>query len=134
MWTSDHSISKGEGFDLHFNAPNPEYLGVVDPKGKFFYLVFPSAEQQGQLQPLVDSKVFVHVKKLHINTTTLTGDPYEYGVYENHPIFTCSGTYRFVMGDNLHVDQEDELCILKVRYNHKRKTAHPDQLIVSVLP
>ncbi|MBU6339919.1 MAG: hypothetical protein KGS48_00370 [Bacteroidetes bacterium] len=137
MWTNQHSISKGEGFDLHFRAPNPDYLGVLDPRGKFFYLVYPSAAVVGDLQPLVASKDFIQLTKLHINTRTLSGDPYEYGVYENQPVFTRSGVYRFVLGENLHVDTEEGLCILKIRYSHKRKTVRSvktDQSIASVLP
>ncbi len=137
MWASQRTISKGEGFDLHFQTPNPTYLGVLDPKGHFFYLVFPKESSIGQLQPLVDSEDFEQMRALHINTTTLKGDPYTYGVYENQKVFTKSGVYRFVLGDNLHVDSEDALFILKIRYNHKTKTARVlknDQSSVRVLP
>jgi hypothetical protein len=77
------------------------------------------------------------MRALHINTTTLKGDPYTYGVYENQKVFTKSGVYRFVLGDNLHVDSTDGLFILKIRYNHKTKTARVlknDQSSVRVLP
>jgi hypothetical protein len=137
MWTSDCTISKGEGFDLHFKTPHPGYLGVLNPKGQFFYLVFPKSEGPVLLQPLVDSDAFAQMRALHINTATLSGDPYTYGVYENQKVFTQSGTYRFVLGENLHVDQEDGLCVLKIRYHHKRKTSkilNKNQSIVNVLP
>jgi hypothetical protein len=137
MWTRHHTISRGEGFDLNFRTPHPGYLGVLNPQGQFFYLVFPKSDGPVLLQPLVDSDAFAQMSALHINTANLSGDPYTYGVYENQKVFTQSGIYRFVLGENLHVDQEDELCILKIRYHHKRKTSTiltKNQSIVNVLP
>jgi hypothetical protein len=94
---------------------------VIDPDGHFFYVVFPKEGESGQLKPFVSSERFVAMKSLKFNTATFKADPYEYGVLENRPVFTKTGTYRFVLGDNLHVDDADALTILKVRYTHSAR-------------
>lgn len=123
MWSSSDPVYKGEKIALHFDTPNAMYLGVIDPDGKFFYVVFPAESAIGNLQPLVNSEKFVKMRTLEINTATLKADPYVYGVYDNQAVFTKSGTYRFVMGDNLHVDDEDEIKVVKVKYKHSARPA-----------
>lgn len=116
-------VYKGESVELHFTAPNAPYLGVIDPDGKFFYVVFPAADAVGKLRPLVDSEKFVRINTLKISTATLKADPYTYGVYENQPVFTKSGTYRFICGENLHVDDEEALQVVLVHYKHVARPA-----------
>jgi hypothetical protein len=121
MHLSTDLVYKGESFELRFDGPNPDYLGVIDPDGKFFYVVFPTGNAIGKLQPFVDSRSFANLKSLKINTAMLKADPYTYGVYENQPVFTKSGTYRFVLGDNLNVDDEQAVCVVKLRYKHSTR-------------
>ena len=116
MWTDQSTVFSGETLQLHFEVPHELYLGVIDPKGHFFYVVFPAENGVGKLQPLVPSEQFTTLKTLTINTLTFKADPYTYGVLENQPVFTQSGTYRFLLGDNLHVDDEDFLTVLKINY------------------
>lgn len=98
IWTDTTTVYKGETFTLHFTTPNPPYLGVIDPKGRFFYIVFPKENSFGNLVPLVDSDRFAAMSSLAICTGELKADPYTYGVYENQPVFTCSGVYTFILG------------------------------------
>lgn len=118
MWSDSPLLFKGEDLTLHFKTPHPQYLGVIDPDGHFFYVVFPKENSAGKLKPLLDSKLFETMKTLTISTEKFSADPYTYGVLENKPVFTKSGTYRFLLGDNLHVDDENALTILKVNYHH----------------
>lgn len=118
IWTDNASLYQGEVLKIHFETPHPQYLGVTDPDGHFFYVVFPAEENNGKLKPLVNSRDFIGLNTLSIRTSTFTADPYTYGVLENQPVFTKSGTYRFVLGDNLHVDDESSLGVLKVVYRH----------------
>jgi len=113
------TLYKNESFHLRFAAPNAPYLGVVDPEGHFFYLVFPAEMTEGQLTPLVDSKTFASTKAITIHTGTLKADPYIYGVYENQRVFTQSGTYTFILGANLHVDDPMLVEKVAVKYVHK---------------
>jgi len=131
MWTKAATLYKNETIELQFAAPNAAYLGVVDPKGHFFYVVFPKETAEGQLKPLVDSKRFVPMTSLPINTGTLKADPYIYGVYENQPVFTQSGTYTFILGDNLHVDDPELVHKLTVKYVHKARPAS-DPVVVAM--
>ncbi|MBX2890572.1 MAG: hypothetical protein KF734_06565 [Saprospiraceae bacterium] len=121
MWASSTVIYKGELLKLYFKAPNPRYLGVIDPNGRFFYVVFPKEEGAGKLKPFVSSERFETMKMLKINTATFKADPYTYGIVENRPVFTKSGTYQFLLGDNLHVDDESAITILKVKYKHSAR-------------
>ncbi len=123
IWTDATVIYKGDSFSLHFRTPNAPYLGVVDPKGRFFYIVFPQESALGDLKPLVDSKHFAQMQTLKIGTA-LKADPYTYGVYENQPVFTCSGTYTFLLGENLHIDDPAFLSKVTIQYIHKPRPAH----------
>lgn len=125
MWSMNADVCKGETFDLYFAPPNPAYLGVIDPDGRFFYLVFPKEETCGNLRPVVDSERFAGMESLSIPTATLTADPYTHGVTENQPVFTKTGTYRFILGENLNVDDESTLEIVKIRYTHKERMSKP---------
>ncbi|MEI6410069.1 MAG: hypothetical protein WCR52_11840 [Bacteroidota bacterium] len=121
MWSTHPAVYKGESLELFFAPPNPTYLGVIDPDGRFFYLVYPKESMVGNLKPLVDSERFADMETLVINTSTLTADPYTYGVLDNQPVFTKTGIYRFVLGNDLHVDDESLLEIVKIRYTHREK-------------
>jgi len=121
MWSTHPAVFKGESLELFFAPPNPAYLGVIDPDGRFFYLVYPKENIVSNLRPLVDSAQFAEMETLVINTSTLTADPYTYSVLENQPVFTKTGTYRFVLGNDLHVDDESLLEIVKIHYTHREK-------------
>ncbi len=121
IWANKSECFKNETFELHFAMPHATTLGVVDPDGKFFYLVFPAACTIGNLVPLMSSEDFEHCSTITINPATLKADPYTYGVIENQPVFTKSGVYRFMLGDNLHVDDEAALNIVSVRYKRKNR-------------
>ena len=121
MWVKVTTLYKDETFRLYFATPNAPYLGIVDPKGRFFYLVFPAETAAGELTPLVESKRFVGLQSLAINTGSLKADPYTYGVYVNQPVFTQSGAYTFVLGENLHVDDRGFLDQVVVRYVHANR-------------
>lgn len=123
MWAKTAVLYKGETIELHFAAPNAPYLGVVDPQGHFFYVVFPKETVVGNLKPLVESRRFASLQSLKINTRSLKADPYTYGVYTNQPVFTKSGTYTFILGENLHIDDPEFVEKLTVRYVHSRRPA-----------
>lgn len=121
MWTKNAALYKGETLKLHFNTPHPQYLGVVDPDGRFFYVVFPKENGSGKLKPYVSSERFEKMKSLKINTSSFKADPYTHGILENKPVFTKSGTYRFILGENLHVDDASAVTVLKVKYTHSAR-------------
>lgn len=131
MWTNSAVVYKGETLRLHFSTPHPRYLGVIDPDGHFYYVVFPEENSSGKLKPLMDSERFGKVKSLKINTSSFKADPYTFGVLENKKVFTKSGAYRFVLGDNLHVDDTDAVTVLKVRYKHSARPL-PDNDIAAI--
>ncbi|MBK8557048.1 MAG: hypothetical protein IPL65_15315 [Lewinellaceae bacterium] len=122
MRTSTSNIYKGEEIRLDFMAPNPGYLGVIDPEGNFFYVVYPSENGFGGLKPFVASEDFKYMWQLNINTQQFKADPYVYGVDENQPVFTKSGNYTFILGDNLHVDDPSMLTKVTVAYHHQLRT------------
>ncbi len=119
MWTDNASLHLGETLILHFSTPNDPYLGVIDPTGHFFYLIYPGSASDGALKPFADSETFSSIQTLYLNTTTLEADPYTYGVYTNQPVFTVSGNYTFIIGENLHVDEPGVLHPLVIHYVHR---------------
>ncbi len=125
MWAQTAAVYKGEKFDLSFETPHPVYLGVKDPDGKFFYVIFPAEPGQGKLKPLMDGTQFAKQNSLTINTATLKADPYIYGVLENQPVFTKSGTYSFILGETLHTDDVASVCVVRVFYNDTKRPSAP---------
>jgi hypothetical protein len=121
IWAESASCHLNENIVLRFSTPHPSYLGVVTPEGKFFYVVFPTSDAVGLLTPLVDSEKFVKMDRLVVTPATLKADPYIYGVTENQPVFTKSGHYTFIMGDNLHIDDPTALFKVKIDYKHVAK-------------
>ncbi len=128
MWTDNISLFRGETLRLHFATPHGSYLGVIDPDGHFFYVVFPAEQGVGKLTPFVTSEQFVSLDELLIPTSTFKADPYTDGVLENKRVFTKSGVYRFLLGDNLHTDDTQFLDVVKIRYRHKPR---PEQAVVA---
>jgi len=128
MWADNISLFKGETLRLHFTPPHGAYLGVIDPDGHFFYVVFPAEQSEGKLTPFVCSERFVSLDELLIPTSTFKADPYTDGVMENKRVFTKSGIYRFLLGDNLHTDDTRFLDVVKVRYRHKPR---PEQAVAA---
>jgi len=118
MWASQDTVFYQEDLHLNFSDSHGSCLGVIAPDGHFFYVVFPDQPEYGKLRPLVSSKIFLSLNTLTINTKNLKCDPYIYQVYENKLVFTQSGTYRFLLGDNLHVDDESLLTMLNITYCH----------------
>ncbi|TNE56544.1 MAG: hypothetical protein EP344_12295 [Bacteroidetes bacterium] len=123
MWTTTQTVYRGETLELHFSGANAPFLGVVDPTGHFFYVVFPREAAVGKLQPLVDSEAFAGLSELPIPTATFTADPYTYGQYCNQRVFTQSGTYTFITGENLHVDDPAFVEKVTVKYIHEARPA-----------
>jgi hypothetical protein len=119
VWTCNTILYINEALVLRFLPPNAPFLGIIDPQGHFFYLVFPAADAIGNLVPFVGSTCFENLCELEVNTTSLQADPYTYGVFDNQPVFTQSGTYTFIMGENLHVDNPFLLSKAVVNYFHK---------------
>ncbi len=128
MWAANNTLYKGETLRLHFATPHGSYLGVIDPDGHFFYVVFPDEQSVGKLTPFVTSEHFVSLDKLLIPTATFKADPYTDGILENKRVFTKSGVYRFLLGDNLHTDDTRALDVVKVKYRHKPR---PEQAVVA---
>ena len=92
MWVENDKVHQGETIVLRFWPPNPAYLGIIDPEGKFFYLVFDASQSVGELTPLMDSKAFALADSLVLATASLTADPYKYGILEKKAVFMKSGT------------------------------------------
>lgn len=124
MWLEGAPVFyKGETIGLHFAAPNAPFLGMTDPSGHFFYLVYPRENATGGLKPVVESADFTQMTSLKIPTANFRADPYTYGVSKNQPVFTRSGKYTFIMGENLHVHNPDELEQVVVEYIHQNRPA-----------
>lgn len=121
IWSSVNQVYKGENLVLYFRTPNPPYLGVLTPSGRFFYVVFPNETAVGELRPFVESTKFRSTEQMSINLTTFKADPYTDGVYTNQPVFTKSGKYKFIMGDNLHTDDPNAVVSLEIDYHHQKR-------------
>lgn len=125
IWVDGAAVFyKNETIELRFAAPNAPFLGVVDPAGRFFYLVYPKEQATGGLKPVVESTDFTKMTSLKIQIDSFLADPYTYGASENRPVFTRSGKYTFIMGENLHVDDPNELEQVAIEYFHQNRPAN----------
>ena len=124
MWADRTVLYKGETLLLHFQAPNAPYLGVIDPAGRFFYVVVPTELSVGKLKPMVDSREFENRSALSIPTASVKADPYTYGVYETRLVFTQSGAYTFILGDNLHTEDAEGVEKVVIQYHHQSRPKH----------
>lgn len=124
MWADRTNVFVQDTIWLRFRLPHPIFLGILNPEGRFFYIVFPTHEVTGQLTPLADSESFAGMTCLAISTS-LKADPYQYGISENKPVFTHFGTYTFIMGDNLHTCSPSENHQVKIRYQQKARLKTP---------
>ena len=130
MWTDGPAILyKNEILELHFAAPNAPFLGLVDPSGHFFYLVYPGESVSGDLKPMVESERFIGMNSLKINPDSFEADPYRYGVLTNQPVFTTSGKYTFILGENLHVDDPELLDRVVINYIHASRPAKTEAVV-----
>ncbi|MCC7244466.1 MAG: hypothetical protein IT269_02210 [Saprospiraceae bacterium] len=118
MWTTADIVYRGEVLNLQFGAPHASRLGVIDPDGHFYYIIYPGDCAADGLKPFLSSEAFAWYTSVKINTTDFQADPYTYGVTQNQTVFTKTGTYRFLLGDNLHTDDEHSVTILNVQYYH----------------
>ena len=124
MWAGSTTVYLGETFTLNFKTPHAQYLGVTDPGGHFYYVIFPKAYASEGLQPLINGEDFVGKKQLTIDPQTLRADPYTYGVTENQKVFTRSGVYTFILGENLHVDDPALIQKVTVQYQATKRPAN----------
>jgi hypothetical protein len=123
MEVPQETVYRGDMINLRFSVPHGAHLAIRDPKGRFFYVVFPAAQATAGLKPLIDSETFVRRAELSFRADQLTGDPYTHGINKNQPVFTVSGTYTLIMGDNLAVDNPDELVVRPLKYRHESRPA-----------
>jgi hypothetical protein len=121
MWASTSAVYLGETFTLNFKTPHAQYLGVTDPAGHFFYVIFPKAYASEGLQPLISGEDFIGRKQIVFDPQTLRADPYTYGVTENQKVFTRNGNYTFVLGENLHVDDPALVQKITIQYHSSKR-------------
>ncbi len=114
---------KNDLIELRFAPPNAPFLGVLDPSGHFFYLVYPAENASGGLRPMAESADFEGLSRLEIAPDSFRADSYQFEVSENQPVFTRSGKYTFILGQNLHVDDPAELDQLVIEYIHQNRPA-----------
>ena len=56
MWAADKTIYKDETLVLHFSAPNPTFMGVVNPDGKFFLCDISKSIRHGEITAICQQR------------------------------------------------------------------------------
>jgi len=95
-------------------------LGVWTPRHRFLFIAYEFDSQANPIQPPIPSAEFLKVRSIALSPLSAKGvDLSERTPQE--PLFTASGTYRFIVSDNLETeDDAHQNLICDVRYRPKQ--------------
>jgi hypothetical protein len=111
-------LHRGETLTVRLPLPHGEDLAVLDPDGRLFYVAVyqDGAGKRPGLEPAVDRVAFRRMDRLITSSTTAEGAPQQGSGGGRKPIFTRSGPYRIVLGDNLGTPYAAIEAECQVRY------------------
>ncbi|RMG35454.1 MAG: hypothetical protein D6732_09285 [Methanobacteriota archaeon] len=119
MNCSPDTVYKGDTISIEMSIPHGGYLGIITPNGDFFFVCWSQRDKNSPLQPLIQSEEFVNVEKIELITDKTLATPWIYGAKSNELIFTNTGEYRILMGENLETDSDVAYQECKIFYFDK---------------
>ncbi len=100
---SNLSVGRGDTFWLELGSPRQPYLAVITPEDRTIVLVndrIPGA-------PIRQAEL-LEMSRLLVDTSTATGIPFgDSGETSPVPVFTVSGSYHFLISNNLETEIEN---------------------------
>lgn len=120
MWVDKGPYYKGESIQVFFADGHPEELGIKNPDGDFYYLVYiPGLETIPNASPLVSQTKFKQVKEIELIAGVTRANPHNIKYKGNQPIFTKSGNYTLLLSKNLSTDAAGPAETIQIEYVHK---------------
>ena len=98
------TVHAGQVLTLHLAASHGKELGVRTPAGRFLFLAY-QPEGTGSVSPPIASSRFVRLTTVKLPTSSAVGVSLSSGS-QPELLFTSSGTYRFVVSENLETEDE----------------------------
>jgi hypothetical protein len=108
------ALNKGDTLILSFPIPHGGDLGITDPSGTFYFLVYAASDQQSP--SLIDWNQFKQTKQLKIITDETKAKPWIDSIKTNQLIFTKSGVYEIQLSENLETDDGTAIEAKNVYY------------------
>lgn len=109
-------LYKGDTLTIKMKIPHGEYLGIINPAGEMFFVVYPSPEKGKD--SLMPSNIFVNLDELKIITNVTRAVPWIAG-RGMEIIFSKAGDYQILLSDNLESDAEYPIIKCIVKYKDK---------------
>lgn len=122
MWVDQGPYYKGESIKVFFADGHPEELGIKNPNGDFFYLVYiPGLKTIPNASPLVSQTKFKQLKEVELVAGVTRANPHNVKYKGNQPVFTKSGTYTLLLSKNLSTDAAGPAETIKIEYIHQKR-------------
>lgn len=122
MWVEKGPYYKGESIKVFFADGHPEELGIKNPDGDFYYLVYISGlETIPNASPLISQTKFKQLKEIELIAGVTRANPHNIKYKGNQPIFTKSGNYTLLLSKNLSTDAAGPAETIKIEYVHKSR-------------
>ncbi len=116
------SYHQDDTIRLNLSTTHPDELGLVDPDGNFFYLVYgPQVETITNGKPIMTVAQFRPITFIEIVPSTFKANPHNVRYSGNIKPFTQSGEYTFMISQNLSTDAMGAAETLKFLYMHEKK-------------
>lgn len=116
------TLYSGDTLVIHFKTPHQGELGINDPDGNFFFVVYEfSMDSANRVFPFMRSDTFKNVSLFHFITDKDKADPWNKAFDENQPVFTKTGSYTITLSETLDTDDGTPVEEEHVFYYNKKR-------------
>jgi hypothetical protein len=118
---SPEKLFSGGALTLNMPAPHGGDLAIVDPEGKFFFVVYEPDSSGHSLmrQPFMNWEEFKSLRRLNLSTD-LSATLMAKDGNGNQRVFTKTGWYKLLLSENLETEIEAPVPQCKVYYSNQR--------------
>jgi hypothetical protein len=121
MWMIGKDYYEGDTILINFAKEHPAELGIKNPDGDFFYLVYhPEIPTIKNGKPVYSFKEFKTVETLKMDPSIFKANPHDLQFNGNIRVFVKPGEYELFLGDNLSTDDGTPKEKLKIQFKGKR--------------
>lgn len=104
---SPKRLKDGDILTIKMSIPHGRDLGVWGPDGKFYFIVYWTAESSDP-KPVVDWAAFGQMSEIAVNTRTLRAPVPTASMKRAQRVFSRPGWYRVLLADNLETENSED--------------------------
>lgn len=121
LWVEKKAYYPNDTIRLNFSTKHPDELGLMDPDGNFYYLVYgPQVKTITNGQPIMTVAQFRPITFLEIIPSNTKANPHNVEFSGNINPFTKSGEYIFLLSQNLSTDAIGPAESVTIQYIHQQ--------------